>query len=318
MNDGAVAILKASPGRALTIDGKAISQGLLATVAELARLLIARGVRPGLSVVLVGQDPASQVYVRAKGKAAVECGFRSEQHDLAAATSEDELLALVRRLNADPEVDGILVQLPLPKHMHAGNILEAIAPQKDVDGFHPINVGFASIGELKRALIPCTPAGVMILIEKTAAALGERLAGKDAVVVGRSNIVGKPVAQLLQAADCTVTIAHSRTRNAADIARQADLLVAAVGQPELVRGDWIKPGAIVIDVGVNRIAAEGIDASGRPRTRLVGDVNFAEASAKAAAVTPVPGGVGPMTIAMLMANTLVAACRARGLDEPKF
>jgi methylenetetrahydrofolate dehydrogenase (NADP+)/methenyltetrahydrofolate cyclohydrolase len=318
MNDGAVAILKASPGRALIIDGKAISRDLLATVAESARLLIARGVRPGLSVVLVGQDPASQVYVRAKGKAAVECGFRSEQHNLAATTSEDELLALVRRLNADPDVDGILVQLPLPKHMHAGNILEAIAPRKDVDGFHPINVGFASIGELKRALIPCTPAGVMILIEKTAAALGERLAGKDAVVIGRSNIVGKPVAQLLQAADCTVTIAHSRTRGAADIARRADLLVAAVGQPELIRGDWIKPGAIVIDVGVNRIGAEGFDASGKPRTRLVGDVNFAEASAKAAAVTPVPGGVGPMTIAMLMANTLVAACRARGLDEPRF
>jgi methylenetetrahydrofolate dehydrogenase (NADP+)/methenyltetrahydrofolate cyclohydrolase len=318
MNEGVAEILKASPGRALIIDGKAVSRGLLATVAESARHLIARGVRPGLSVVLVGQDPASQVYVRAKGKAAVECGFRSEQHDLAATTSEDELLALVRRLNADPDVDGILVQLPLPKHMHAGSILEAIAPQKDIDGFHPINVGFASIGELKRALIPCTPAGVMILIEKTAAVLGERLAGKDAVVIGRSNIVGKPVAQLLQAADCTVTIAHSRTRNAADIARRADLLVAAVGQPGLVRGDWIKPGAIVIDVGVNRIAAEGFDVSGRPGTRLVGDVNFAEASAKAAAVTPVPGGVGPMTIAMLMANTLVAACRARGLDEPKF
>jgi methylenetetrahydrofolate dehydrogenase (NADP+)/methenyltetrahydrofolate cyclohydrolase len=318
MNAGAVAIHKASPGRALIIDGKAVSQGLLATVAESARPLIARGVRPGLSVVLVGEDPASQVYVRAKGKAAVECGFRSEQHDLAATTSEDELLALVRRLNADSDVDGILVQLPLPKHMHAGNILEAIAPQKDVDGFHPINVGFASIGELKRALIPCTPAGVMILIEKTAAALGERLAGKDAVVIGRSNIVGKPVAQLLQAADCTVTLAHSRTRNAADIARRADLLVAAVGQPELVRGDWIKPGAIVIDVGVNRVAAEGFDASGKPRTRLVGDVDFAEASARAAAVTPVPGGVGPMTIAMLMANTLIAACRARGFDEPKF
>ena len=318
MTEGAAAILKPSPGRALIIDGKAVSRDLLASVAESARRLTARGVRPGLSVVLVGQDPASQVYVRAKGKAAVECGFRSEQHDLAATTSEDELLALVRRLNADPDVDGILVQLPLPKHMRAANILEAIAPRKDVDGFHPINVGFASIGELKRALVPCTPAAVMILIEKTAAALGERLAGKDAVVIGRSNIVGKPVAQLLQAADCTVTIAHSRTRDAADIARRADLVVAAVGQPELVGADWIKPGAIVIDVGVNRIAAEGFDAAGRPRTRLVGDVNFAEASAKAAAVTPAPGGVGPMTIAMLMANTLVAACRARGLDEPRF
>ncbi len=280
--------------------------------------MIARGVTPGLSVVIVGEDPASQVYVRAKGKAASELGFRSEQHDLSAATSEDELLRLVRWLNADPDVHGILVQLPLPKHIRSARILEAIAPHKDVDGFHPINVGLAAIGETKRALVPCTPAGAMILIEKTCAALGETLAGKEAVILGRSNIVGKPIAQLLLARNCTVTIAHSRTRDLAAVARRADLLVAAVGRPELVRGDWIKPDAVVIDVGVNRLAAEGLNADGKPKTRLVGDVAFAEAAARAAAITPVPGGVGPMTIAMLMANTLIAACRAEGLEEPKF
>jgi methylenetetrahydrofolate dehydrogenase (NADP+)/methenyltetrahydrofolate cyclohydrolase len=318
MHDRAAAILKKPPGPALVIDGRAISQGLLTSVAEASRGLIARGVKPGLSVVLVGENPASQVYVRAKGKAAVECGFRSEQHDLPATTSEEELLALVHRLNADPGVHGILVQLPLPKHIHGARILEAISPQKDVDGFHPINVGLASIGELKRALVPCTPAGVMILIEKTAATLGEKLRGKDAVVIGRSNIVGKPVAHLLQVADCTVTIAHSHSRNVPEIARRADLLVAAAGQPELVRRAWIKPGAIVIDVGVNRIAAQGFDASGKPKTRLVGDVAYAEAAQKAAAITPVPGGVGPMTISVLMANTLTAACRARGFEAPQF
>ena len=305
-------------GPALIIDGKAMSQSLLMSVAEAARGLIARGVRPGLSVVLVGDAPASQVYVRAKGKAAIECGFRSEQHDLAATTGEAKLLAQVHRLNADPGVHGILVQLPLPRHIHAARVLEAISPEKDVDGFHPVNVGLASIGELKRALVPCTPAGVMVLIEKTAATLGEKLSGKEAVVIGRSNIVGKPVAHLLQRADSTVTIAHSHSSNVPDIARRADLLVAAVGRPEMVRGDWIKPGAIVIDVGVNRIAAQGLDASGKPKTRLVGDVAYAEAAQMAAAITPVPGGVGPMTIGMLMANTLTAACRARGLEEPRF
>jgi methylenetetrahydrofolate dehydrogenase (NADP+)/methenyltetrahydrofolate cyclohydrolase len=318
MNQAASSILKPSLGRAQIIDGKAASQALLARIAEENRALAARGVTPGLSVVIVGEDPASQVYVRAKGKAANELGFRSAQHDLSAATSEDELLALVHRLNADPLVHGILVQLPLPKHIRSARILEAIAPHKDVDGFHPINVGLAAIGETKRALIPCTPAGAMILIEKTCAALGEPLAGKEAVVIGRSNIVGKPVAQLLLAANCTVTVAHSRTRDLAAVARRADLLVAAVGQPELVRGDWIKSGAVVIDVGVNRLAAEGFNTEGKPKTRLVGDVAFAEAAARAAAITPVPGGVGPMTIAMLMANTLIAACRAEGLEEPKF
>jgi methylenetetrahydrofolate dehydrogenase (NADP+)/methenyltetrahydrofolate cyclohydrolase len=308
----------ASPEGALIIDGKAVSKGLIVRVADEARALIARGIKPGLAVVLVGEDPASQVYVRSKGKAAVDCGFHSVQHNLSPDVSESELLALVERLNVDPAVHGILVQLPLPKTINASLVLEAIAPHKDVDGFHPINVGLASIGEMKRALLPCTPSGAMILIEQACAALGQGLSGKEAVIIGRSNIVGKPMAQLLLAQNCTVTTAHSRTRDLPVVARRADILVAAVGQPELVRGDWIAEGAIVIDVGVNRIKAEGSDATGKPRTRLVGDVAYAEAAARAAAITPVPGGVGPMTIAMLMANTLIAACRARGTPEPKF
>jgi methylenetetrahydrofolate dehydrogenase (NADP+) / methenyltetrahydrofolate cyclohydrolase len=309
----------AKPGAgALVIDGKAASQRIIARVGEEAHTLIARGIKPGLAVVLVGEDAASQVYVRAKGKAAIACGFHSAQHDLSLSTSESDLLALVARLNADPAVHGILVQLPLPKAINSTRVLEAIAPHKDVDGFHPINVGLASIGEMKRALLPCTPSGAMILIDQACAALVQDLSGKEAVIIGRSNIVGKPMAQLLLARNCTVTIAHSRTRDLPAVARRADILVAAVGQPELVRGDWIAPGAIVIDVGVNRIAAEGADAAGKPRTRLVGDVAYAEAAARAGAITPVPGGVGPMTIAMLMANTLIAACRANGLTEPKF
>jgi methylenetetrahydrofolate dehydrogenase (NADP+)/methenyltetrahydrofolate cyclohydrolase len=313
----AAASLADSP-KALVIDGRAASKAILARVGEAARDLAARGIKPGLAVVLVGADPASQVYVRAKGKAAAECGFHSQQHDLSPETSEAELLALVRRLNADPAVHGVLVQLPLPKGINAAAILEAIAPHKDVDGFHPINVGLTSIGESSRALAPCTPAGAMILIEQASAALGRTLAGKEAVIIGRSNIVGKPMAQLLLAQNCTVTIAHSRTHDLPAVARRADILVAAVGRPELVRGDWIKPGAIVIDVGVNRVAAEGADEAGKPRTRLVGDVAYAEAAARAAAITPVPGGVGPMTIAMLMGNTLIAACRANRVAAPKF
>jgi methylenetetrahydrofolate dehydrogenase (NADP+)/methenyltetrahydrofolate cyclohydrolase len=307
-----------SPAAPLVLDGKAASKDIVARVAVEARALIARAIKPGLAVVLVGQDPASQVYVRNKGRAAVECGFHSQQHDLSAETTEAELLALVERLNGDPAIHGILVQLPLPKAIDSARVLEAISPHKDVDGFHPINVGLASIGEMKRAMIPCTPAGAMILIDKACAALGETLAGKEAVIVGRSNIVGKPMAQLLLARNCTVTIAHSRTRDLPMVARRADLLVAAVGQPELVRGDWVKPGAIVIDVGINRVAGEGLDGAGQPKSRLVGDVAFAEAAKRAAAITPVPGGVGPMTIAMLMANTLIAACRANGLAEPRF
>jgi methylenetetrahydrofolate dehydrogenase (NADP+)/methenyltetrahydrofolate cyclohydrolase len=318
MNLASAASLAASIPGALVIDGKAVSKDIIARVGEEAPALIAGGVKPGLAVVLVGQDPASQVYVRAKGNAALDCGFYSAQYDLASDISEADLLALVERLNADPAVHGILVQLPLPKTIRSARVLEAIAPHKDVDGFHPINVGLASIGEMRRALLPCTPAGAMILIEQACAALGRDLSGQEAVIVGRSNIVGKPMAQLLLAQNCTVTIAHSRTRDLPGVARRAQILVAAVGQPELVRGDWIAEGAIVIDVGVNRIAAEGLDAAGRPKTRLVGDVAYAEAAARAGAITPVPGGVGPMTIAMLMANTLIAACRANGIAEPKF
>ena len=293
----------------MILDGKAVSKAKLAEVADAARALVAHGVMPGLAVVLVGTDPASQVYVGAKGRAAKECGFHSLQYDLPDSTSERDLLALIEKLNADPAVHGILVQLPLPKTIDAGRVLEAIAPHKDVDGFHPINVGLAASGQFDRALIPCTPAGAMILIDKACEAIARKLDGLEAVILGRSNIVGKPMAQLLLARNCTVTIAHSRTRDLPDVARRADILVAAVGRPEMVRADWVKPGAIVIDVGINRVPAEGLDAAGKPKSRLVGDVAFAEASSRAGAITPVPGGVGPMTIAMLMANTLTAARR---------
>ena len=294
----------------LVIDGKAIARGVVDRVAEQARALAARGVVPGLAVVLVGDDPASRSYVASKGKAAKACGFNSIQHDLPAGTSEAELLALVRSLNADPSVHGVLVQLPMPGGIHSPTILEAVAPHKDVDGFHPLNIGLLSIGETGRAMIPCTPAGAMILIDRACEALGETLSGREAVVIGRSNIVGKPMAQLLLQRNCTVTLAHSRTRDLPSVARRADVLVAAAGQPEMVRGDWVKPGAIVIDVGVNRVPADGPDASGEPKTRLIGDVAFREVVVVARAITPSPGGVGPMTVAMLMANTLRAAERA--------
>ena len=294
---------------ALILDGKAIADGVLARVAAETYELAARGVKPGLAVVLVGEDPASQVYVAAKGKAAAACGFHSLQHTLPAETSEAALLGLIRALNADPAVHGILVQLPLPKPINTFRILEAVDPRKDVDGFHPINVGLVALGETARALAPCTPAGVLIMIDRACEALGMTLPGKEAVVIGRSNIVGKPMAQLLLGRHCTVTIAHSRTQSLPDVVRRADVLVAAVGRPELVRGDWVKPGAIVIDVGVSRVPVEGVDAKGRPKTRLVGDVAFAEAAEIAGAITPVPGGVGKMTIAMLMSNTLEAAKR---------
>ena len=298
--------------KALVLDGKAMADGVIERVAAETRELAARGVTPGLAVVLVGENPATQSYVAGKGKAARRCGFYSQQHTLSAETSEADLLALVQALNADPAVHGILVQLPLPKHVNSARVLEAIDPRKDVDGFHPINVGLLSIGEMGRALVPCTPAGAMIMLDSACEALGTSLAGKEAVVVGRSNIVGKPMAQLLLSRHCTVTIAHSRTRDLPAVARRADILVAAVGRPEMVRGDWVKPGAIVIDVGINRVAGQGLDAAGRPKTRLVGDVATAEASEVAAAITPVPGGVGKMTIAMLMANTLEAAKRSAG------
>ena len=305
-------ILKPSGERALIIDGKAVAAGVTARVAEQAAALTARGVKPGLAVVIVGEDPASQVYVRNKSRTAEACGFHSVQHSLPATTSEADLLALVAALNADAAIHGILVQLPLPGHIDSTRVLETIRPDKDVDGFHPVNVGLLAVGDRARALVPCTPAGSMILLEQAASALGLKLAGLEAVVVGRSNIVGKPMAQLLLGESCTVTIAHSRTRDLAEVVGRADVLVAAVGRPEMIRGEWIKPGALVIDVGINRVPAEGLDAKGQLKTRLVGDVDYKGALGRAGAITPVPGGVGPMTIAMLMANTLTAAERLAG------
>jgi methylenetetrahydrofolate dehydrogenase (NADP+)/methenyltetrahydrofolate cyclohydrolase len=295
------------------IDGKAAAAAVTARVAAgVPRLVAASGRAPGLAVVLVGDDPASEVYVAAKGRKAGELGFHSVQYSLPPATEEAEILALVEKLNRDPAIHGILVQLPLPRHVDATAVIEAIDPAKDVDGFHPVNIGRLALGERDRTLVSCTPAGCMVLLRE---ALGRPLAGLDAVVIGRSNIVGKPMAQLLLQESCTVTVAHSRSRDLPALARRADILVAAVGKPEMVRGDWVKPGAVVIDVGVNRIAAP---ERGPGRTRLVGDVAYAEAATRAAAITPVPGGVGPMTIAMLMANTLTAACRLSGLEPPAF
>jgi methylenetetrahydrofolate dehydrogenase (NADP+)/methenyltetrahydrofolate cyclohydrolase len=301
-------LIKSDHG-ALIIDGKAVSAKVLAEVAAGAAELIAKGVRPGLAVVLVGEDPASQVYVKSKGKAAETCGFHSVQHTLSRETTQAELIALVEKLNADPAIHGILVQLPLPKQIDSQLVLETISPAKDVDGFHPVNAGLLAIGDRKRALVPCTPAGSLILLQAAMQALGRTISGLDAVVVGRSNIVGKPMAQLLLAESATVTIAHSRTRDLAGVVGRADIVVAAVGIPEMIKGAWIKPGAIVIDVGINRVPGEGVNARGEPKSRLVGDVEFAAAAARAAAITPVPGGVGPMTIAMLMSNTLTAARR---------
>jgi methylenetetrahydrofolate dehydrogenase (NADP+) / methenyltetrahydrofolate cyclohydrolase len=295
------------------IDGKAVAEDVVAKVkAGATRLIAERGIAPGLAVVIVGEDPASQVYVASKSRRAKECNFHSVQHSLPAMTSEDDVLALVRKLNTDPEIHGILVQLPLPKHVDTGKIIQTIAPEKDVDGFHFINVGKLGAGELASAFVPCTPAGSMVLISQIH---GTDLSGLNAVVVGRSNIVGKPMANLLLAANATVTIAHSKTRDLPAVCRNADILVAAVGRPEMVKGDWVKPGATVIDVGINRIAAP---EKGEGKSRLAGDVAFDEASAQAGAITPVPGGVGPMTIAMLMANTVVSAFRASGLPAPEF
>lgn len=294
------------------IDGKKVAEDVVATVAAAARELVGHGVKPGLAVVIVGEDPASQVYVASKSRKAKECGFHSVQHTLAAETSQADLVALIEQLHADPAIHGILVQLPLPAHIDAGAIIQTIDPCKDVDGFTFVNVGRLGTGEVDSAFVPCTPAGSMLLIERVR---GRDLSGLTAVVVGRSNIVGKPMANLLLAANCTVTIAHSRTKDLPALCRTADILVAAVGRPEMVKGDWVKEGATVIDVGINRIPAP---EKGKGKTRLVGDVAFAEAAENAAAITPVPGGVGPMTIAMLMANTLVSACRAAGVEPPKF
>ncbi|MCB1313817.1 MAG: bifunctional methylenetetrahydrofolate dehydrogenase/methenyltetrahydrofolate cyclohydrolase FolD [Sedimentitalea sp.] len=291
---------------ATIIDGK----GFAATVREkvaahVAALQRDHGLTPGLAVVLVGEDPASQVYVRSKGKQTVEAGMKSVEHKLDAATSEADLLALIAQLNADPTIHGILVQLPLPKHMNEALVINAIDPAKDVDGFHISNVGLLGTGQ--KSMVPCTPLGCLMLLRDH---LGS-LSGLDAVVIGRSNIVGKPMAQLLLGDSCTVTIAHSRTRDLPEVVRRADIVVAAVGRPQMVQGSWIKPGATVIDVGINRIEKpEG-------GTRLVGDADFDSCAEVAGAITPVPGGVGPMTIACLLANTLTACCRANDLPEPE-
>ena len=290
---------------ATIIDGKAFAARVRADVAgHVARLKADHGITPGLAVVLVGEDPASQVYVRSKGKQTVEAGMASFEHKLDAGTSEADLLALIDRLNGDPAVQGILVQLPLPKHLNADLVINRIDPAKDVDGFHISNVGLLGTGQ--KSMVPCTPLGCLMMLRDHHGSL----AGMEAVVVGRSNIVGKPMAQLLLGESCTVTIAHSRTRDLAEVCRRADILVAAVGRPEMLNAAHVKPGATVIDVGINRIERDG-------KTKLVGDVDYASAAEVAGAITPVPGGVGPMTIACLLANTLTACCRMNGLTEPE-
>lgn len=279
------------------IDGKAVAGRLnLETATKAAAFAKAHGRAPGLAVVLVGADAASEVYVRNKGMATIAAGMRSFEHRLAAETSEAEILALVRRLNDDPAVDGILFQLPVPGHIDSNRVIDAIDPDKDVDGFHVVNAGRLAVGF--DGFVPCTPLGCLVLLDE----IGTRLEGAEAVVVGRSNLVGKPVAQLLLRRNATVTIAHSRTRDLSAVCRRADVLIAAVGRPRMIQGDWIKPGATVIDVGINRIAEGG-------RNRLVGDVDYAGALEVAGAITPVPGGVGPMTVACLLRNTLAAAER---------
>ena len=290
---------------AQVIDGKAFAAKVRAQVADqVAKLKEENRITPGLAVVLVGEDPASQVYVRSKGKMTVEVGMNSYEHKLDADTSEDDLLALIDKLNNDPAVHGILVQLPLPKHLNEDLVINSIDPAKDVDGFHISNVGLLGTGQ--KSMVPCTPLGCLMMLRDHHGSLS----GMDAVVIGRSNIVGKPMAQLLLGDSCTVTIAHSRTKDLPDVVRRADIVVAAVGRPEMVPGDWIKEGATVIDVGINRIERDG-------KNKLVGDVDYASAAERAGAITPVPGGVGPMTIACLLANTLTACCRANSLPEPE-
>jgi len=301
--------MTAEPTRATLIDGKAFAAGLVDRVAAAsARLESAHGVKPGLAVVIVGEDPASQIYVRNKGETTQRAGMRSDTHRLPDTTSEADLMALIADLNADAGIHGILVQLPLPGHIDSAAVLDAIDPDKDVDGFHVVNAGRLAVG--LPGLVPCTPLGCIMMLR---AELGD-LTGLNAVVVGRSNIVGKPMAQLLLAESCTVTIAHSRTRDLPALCRTADIVVAAVGRPEMVRGDWIKPGATVIDVGINRVPSKDPVKAAEGKTRVVGDVAFEEAAAVAGRITPVPGGVGPMTIACLLANTYSAACRAAGVD----
>jgi len=291
------------------IDGKAFAATVRQKVAtHVARLVDEHGIVPGLAVVLVGEDPASQVYVRSKGKATVETGMKSVEHKLDAGTSEADLLKLIDDLNNDDTIHGILVQLPLPKHLDEDLVINAIDPAKDVDGFHISNVGLLGTGQ--KSMVPCTPLGCLMMLRDHHGSLS----GLDAVVIGRSNIVGKPMAQLLLGDSCTVTIAHSRTKDLADVVRRADIVVAAVGRAQMVPGDWIRPGATVIDVGINRIDAP---EKGEGKTRLVGDCHFDSCAEVAGAITPVPGGVGPMTIACLLANTVTACCRANGLAEPE-
>lgn len=294
---------------ATRIDGKAFAASMRGTIAgHVARLKEEQGITPGLAVILVGADPASEVYVRNKNRSTLEVGMNSYEHKLPADTTEADLYALIDQLNADPAVHGILCQFPVPAHLSERDIVARIDPAKDVDGLHVLNAGLLASGQ--RAMVSCTPLGCLMLLRDR---LGS-LSGKNAVVIGRSNLVGKPVAQLLLRDSATVTIAHSRTQNIEEVVRGADIVVAAVGRAEMVKGDWIKPGAVVIDVGINRIDAP---ERGAGKTRLVGDVDYASASEVAGAITPVPGGVGPMTIACLLANTVTACCRANGLAEPE-
>jgi methylenetetrahydrofolate dehydrogenase (NADP+)/methenyltetrahydrofolate cyclohydrolase len=297
----------------VVIDGKEAAASVIAAVSEAAGSLErTTGVKPGLAVVIIGNDPASHAYVNSKSKMAKQCGFNSVQHSLPEETTQQELETLVMALNADPSIHGILVQLPLPKHLDADPVIQSISPEKDVDGLNVINAGKIATGDLSSGLISCTPAGAMLLVKRIH---GGDLSGLNAVVVGRSNLFGKPMGLLLLAANATVTMAHSKTMDLASVCRNADILVAAVGRPQMVKADWVKPGATVIDVGINRVPAPD---KGEGKSRLVGDVAYAEVADVAGAITPVPGGVGPMTIAMLMANTVIAAHRAAGQTVPKF
>jgi len=297
----------------VVIDGKQTAASVIEAVsAATVSLGMGAGMTPGLAVVIVGNDPASHAYVGSKSRMAKQCGFNSIQHTLPLETTQDDLAALVATLNADPAIHGILVQLPLPSHLNSDPIIQSILPEKDVDGLHVVNAGKLATGDLQTGLISCTPAGAMLLVRSIR---GDDLSGLNAVVIGRSNLFGKPMAQLLLAANATVTIAHSRTKDLAAVSRNADILVAAVGRAEMVKAAWVKPGATVIDVGINRVDAP---EKGEGKSRLVGDVAFQECLDVAGAISPVPGGVGPMTIAMLMANTVIAAYRAAGIEAPKF
>ncbi|WP_119258616.1 bifunctional methylenetetrahydrofolate dehydrogenase/methenyltetrahydrofolate cyclohydrolase FolD [Shinella zoogloeoides] len=298
---------------AKTIDGKQVAASVIDAVkAATVTLENEAGIKPGLAVVIVGDDPASHAYVGAKSRMSKECGFNSIQHTLPEQTTQEALAALVETLNADEAIHGILVQLPLPKHLSSDPIIQSIKPEKDVDGLHVVNAGKVATGDLDGGLVSCTPAGAMVFVRRTH---GEDLSGLNAVVIGRSNLFGKPMSALLLAANATVTTAHSRTKDLAAVCRNADILVAAVGRPEMVKADWVKPGATVIDVGINRVPAP---EKGEGKTRLVGDVAYDEVAKVAGVITPVPGGVGPMTIAMLMGNTVIAAYRKAGSTPPKF